>query len=69
VGEADEPRTEHAAVNDPANTIVAIPGDREWTSHQVTTRVADDSDVIVFGIFLAGRGRIELRNAELSRDA
>ena len=65
---AGEPRTEHAAVNDPANTLAAVPGDRDWTSHQVTARVADDSDVIVFGIFLAGPGRIELRNAELSRE-
>jgi hypothetical protein len=29
--------------------------------------VPDGSDAIMFGVFLIGRGRIELRNAELIR--
>ena len=40
---------------------------RDWTRHEVTARVAADSDIVVFGLFLAGRGRIELRHAELTR--
>lgn len=59
------PLTEGAALADPDNTIVTIGADRDWTSHEVTMRVPDDGDIIAFGIFLAGRGRIELRGAEL----
>jgi hypothetical protein len=61
-----QPRTERAAVSDPDNHIVTISGDRDWTSHQVTARVPEDSNTVVFGVFLAGPGRIELRNAELA---
>jgi hypothetical protein len=50
---------------DPDNNIVTIPASPDWTSHQVTARVPEDSDAIVLGIFLAGPGRIELRNAAL----
>ena len=58
--------TERAAVNDPDNTIVTIPGGRDWTSCAVTARVPDDANTVVFGIFLADRGRIEMRNTELT---
>jgi hypothetical protein len=61
------PTTDDAAATDPDNHLVAIPDGRDWTSHQVTARVADDDDAVVFGVFLAGRGRIEMRNAELAR--
>jgi RNA polymerase sigma-70 factor (ECF subfamily) len=64
-----QPLTERAAVNDPDNTIVTIPADRDWTSHQVTARVPDDTNTVVFGVFLAGPGRIEMRNTELTRGA
>jgi RNA polymerase sigma-70 factor (ECF subfamily) len=67
--DAGQPPTEQAAASDPANTIAAIPGDRDWTSHHVTARVTDDADVIVFGIFLAGPGRIEMRDLNLVRGA
>jgi hypothetical protein len=50
---------------DPDNNVAAIPAARDWTPHQVTARAPEDSDAIVFAIFLAGPGRIELRNAEL----
>jgi len=40
-------------------------GSSDWTWHDVTMPVGD-ADVIRFGISLTGRGRIELRNAELS---
>ncbi len=61
------PLTESAALADPDNTIVAIGGDRDWASHQVTARVPDDCDILAFGVFLAGPGRIELRHADLIR--
>jgi hypothetical protein len=32
----------------------------------VTARVPDDANTLVFGIFLSGRGRIEMRNTELA---
>jgi RNA polymerase sigma-70 factor (ECF subfamily) len=60
-----QPLTERAAVNDPDNHIVTIPGERDWASHEVTARVPDDANTVVFGVFLAGPGRIELRDAEL----
>jgi RNA polymerase sigma factor (sigma-70 family) len=61
------PVTDDAVFGDPDNNIVTIAGDREWTSHAVEARVPEDTDAVVFGIFLAGQGRIELRNAELIR--
>jgi RNA polymerase sigma-70 factor (ECF subfamily) len=61
------PLTERAAVDDPSNNLVMISGDGDWTSHQVTVRVPDDSNSVIFGVFLAGPGRIEMRNAELAR--
>jgi hypothetical protein len=42
------------------------PGSSDWTWHEVTMAVPGDADVIRFGISLTGRGRIELRDAELS---
>ncbi len=63
------PLTERAALDDPANTIVTIAGDRDWTSHEVTARVPDDANTVMFGMFLAGRGQIELCRAELTRGA
>jgi hypothetical protein len=42
------------------------PGSSDWTWHEVTLPVPGDAGVIRFGISLAGRGRIELRNPELS---
>jgi RNA polymerase sigma-70 factor (ECF subfamily) len=61
------PLTEDAVRSDPSNHIVTIAGGRDWTRHEVTARVPDDCDTVVFGIFLAGPGRIELRDAELTR--
>ena len=61
------PVTDDAVFGDPDNNIVTIAGAHEWTSHEVEARVPEDTDAVVFGIFLAGQGRIELRNAELIR--
>jgi hypothetical protein len=42
------------------------PASSDWTWHEVTQPVPRQADIIRFGISLAGRGRIELRNPELS---
>jgi len=62
-----QPLTERAAVDDPGNTIAAIPGGGDWTSGMVTAQLPEDANTIVFGVFLAGRGRVEMRHAELTR--
>ena len=61
------PLTERAVLADPNNTIVPIVADRDWTRHEVTARIPDDSDLVVFGIFLAGPGQIKLRRPNLTR--
>ena len=45
---------------------LTAPGSSDWTWHEVTVRVPGEAIVIGFGISLAGRGRVELRNAELT---
>ncbi len=42
------------------------PGSSDWTWHEVTVPVPAEATAIRFGISLAGRGRIELRGAELT---
>ena len=44
----------------------AAPGSSDWTWHEVTVTVPGEATVIRFGVSLAGRGRIELRGAELT---
>ena len=41
-------------------------GSSDWTWHEVTMPIPGDAIFIRFGISLTGRGRIELRGAELS---
>ncbi len=67
--DSGKPLTARGAASDPANTIVTVPADHDWTSHRITVRIPDDSDTLTFGVFLAGRGRIEMRAAELTRGA
>jgi RNA polymerase sigma-70 factor, ECF subfamily len=67
--DSGKPRTARAAASDPANNIVTISADRDWTSHRITVRILDNSDTMTFGVFLAGSGRIEMRDAELIRGA
>ena len=45
---------------------LTAPGSSDWTWHEVTRPVPGEATVIRFGISLTGRGRIELRGAELS---
>jgi hypothetical protein len=42
------------------------PGSSDWTWHEVTVPVPGEAIAIRFGVSLAGRGRMELRNAELT---
>jgi RNA polymerase sigma factor (sigma-70 family) len=59
------PLTEQAALGDPDNNVTPVANAPGWVSHQISARVPADVDAVVFGIFLAGVGRIELRNPEL----
>jgi hypothetical protein len=45
---------------------LTAPGSSDWTWHEVTVPVPGAAVVIRFGIWMAGRGRVELRGAELS---
>ena len=58
-GPLGAPRLDHGS-------SLTAPGSSDWTWHEVTVPVPGEAAVIRFGISLAGRGRIELRNAELS---
>jgi hypothetical protein len=59
------PVTELAALADPASRIVPAAGDSTWEWLEETERVPEDCTTIAFGIFMAGPGQVELRNAEL----
>ena len=61
------PFTAEAALADPANHIVTLEGPGDWTTHEVTAPIPDDTNTVAFGVFLAGPGRIELRDPELTR--
>ncbi|MFY9778114.1 MAG: bifunctional nuclease domain-containing protein, partial [Trebonia sp.] len=61
------PFTAEAALADPANHIVTLKGPGDWTTHEVTAPVPDDANTVAFGVFLAGPGRIELRDPEMTR--
>jgi hypothetical protein len=52
-------------LRDRGGSSLAGPGSSDWTWHEVTMPVPGDAGVIRFGISLAGRGRVELRDAEL----
>jgi RNA polymerase sigma factor (sigma-70 family) len=61
------PFTAQAALADPANHIVTLEGPGDWTTHEVTAPIPDDANTVAFGLFLAGPGRIELRDPELTQ--
>ncbi len=62
------PMTAAQALADPANHVVTLEGPGGWTAREVTAPVPDDANTVAFGVFLVGPGRIELRDAELTRD-
>ncbi|HEX9538586.1 MAG TPA: sigma-70 family RNA polymerase sigma factor [Streptosporangiaceae bacterium] len=43
-----------------------VTGSHDWAGHQVTAQVPEGAIMIRFGLTLTGRGRVELRNAELT---
>jgi hypothetical protein len=53
-------------LRDRGGSSVTGPGSGDWAWHEVTVPVPGDAGVIRFGISLTGRGRIELRDPELS---
>ena len=61
------PFTAEAALADPANHIITLEGPADWTTHEITAPIPDDTNTVAFGVFLAGPGRIELRDLELTR--
>jgi RNA polymerase sigma factor (sigma-70 family) len=53
----------------PGTRLEAAASDADWTTYEVTAEVPEDAAVIAFGLFLAGPGRAELRNAALTGPA
>jgi hypothetical protein len=45
-----------------------VTGSEDWSRWEITTTVPEGTDVIRFGITLAGRGRVWLRHPELRRE-
>lgn len=64
VGPPDGPPAAH--LRNRGGSSLTGPGSSHWTWHEVTADVPGDADVIRFGISLTGRGRVELRGAELT---
>ena len=50
---------------DPASHIASATGTGAWTQYEVTAQVPADANLIRFGVFLNGRGQVELRNPQL----
>jgi RNA polymerase sigma-70 factor, ECF subfamily len=59
------PFTAQAALADPSNHIVTVANEADWSTHEVTAPIPGDADTVAFGVFLAGPGRIDLRDPEL----
>jgi hypothetical protein len=55
--------------HDPENHFAPVGGTGDWTRHEVTAQVPADAISIIFGVFLNGRGQIELRNPQLEPHA
>ena len=47
---------------------VNVTGSQDWSRREITVMVPEETDVIRFGITLADRGRVWLRNPELRRE-
>ena len=60
------PLTEAAALADPTNHIVTVEDRGDWSTREVAAQIPADTDTIVFGVFLAGPGQIQLRGPELT---
>jgi RNA polymerase sigma-70 factor, ECF subfamily len=54
--------------DDPSNHLAALTRTTGWANHEVTAQVPDEQSLIIhFGVFLIGRGQIELRDPDLTR--
>ena len=62
------PFTAAAALADRRNHLVTVESQAGWVAGKVTAPVPDETGTIAFGVFLAGPGRIELRDVELVSD-
>jgi len=51
--------------DDPAIHIASATGTGAWTQYEVTAQIPADANLIRFGVFLNGRGQVELRNPQL----
>jgi RNA polymerase sigma-70 factor (ECF subfamily) len=60
------PLTAAAEAANPANHIVTVEDRGGWTTRDVTARIPEDTASVLFGVFLAGPGRIELRDPQLT---
>ncbi len=56
------PVTPAAALADPGNHVRVVPAGSAWAEQEMTVEIPADASSIVFGIFLAGRGRVELKD-------
>jgi hypothetical protein len=54
------------AATPPKRTTATVSGSQDWTRRKVTAHVPGDAGILAFGFFLSGRGRVELRGAELT---
>ena len=62
---SNRPAPRQPAGQDPANHFAFVTGTGDWTRHEVTAQIPPDANYIFFGVFLNGRGQIELRNPQL----
>jgi RNA polymerase sigma factor (sigma-70 family) len=51
--------------DDPENHFAFATGTGDWARHEITAQVPPDASLIIFGVFLNGRGQIELRSPQL----
>lgn len=61
------PLTEAAVLADPGNHLLGIADGPGWSTHEIVTDVPGDCMTVMFGVYLAGAGSIELREPELVR--
>ena len=62
---SNRPVPRQPAGQDPANHFAFVTGTGDWARHEVTAQIPPDANYIFFGVFLNGRGQIELRNPQL----
>ena len=49
----------------PAVHTASATGTGAWTQYEITAQIPPDASLIRFGVFLNGRGQVELRNPQL----